>query len=62
MSDERRREQVAEWRRDGIYPYATDPADERERAERETFDAVATTVFRHLPKSKGTRRTTFALL
>ncbi|MFD5052588.1 type ISP restriction/modification enzyme [Streptomyces tendae] len=60
--DQRRREQVAEWRRDGIYPYATDPADERERAERETFDAVATTVFRHLPKSKGTRRTTFALL
>ncbi|MFD6321349.1 ATP-binding protein [Streptomyces sp. NPDC058442] len=60
--DERRREQVAEWRRDGIYPYSADPADERERAERETFDAVATTVFRHLPKSKGTRRTTFALL
>lgn len=60
--DQRRREQVAEWRRDGIYPYATDPADEKERAERETFDAVATTVFRHLPKSKGTRRTTFALL
>ncbi len=60
--DERRREQVAEWQRDGIYPYSTDPGDERERAERETFDAVATTVFRHLPKSKGTRRTTFALL
>ncbi|WP_193777638.1 hypothetical protein [Streptomyces sp. E5N298] len=60
--DLRRREQVAEWRRDGIYPYATDPADERERAERETFDAVATTVFRHPPKSAGTRRTTFALL
>jgi len=60
--DERRREQVAGWQRDGIYPYSADPADERERAERETFDAVATTVFRHLPKSKGTRRTTFALL
>ncbi|WP_282700744.1 ATP-binding protein [Streptomyces sp. CC219B] len=60
--DERRREQVAQWRRDGIYPYAGDAADERERAQRETFDAVATTVFRHLPKSQGTRRTTFALL
>ncbi|MFC8712052.1 ATP-binding protein [Streptomyces sp. NPDC057197] len=60
--DERRREQVAEWRRDGIYPYAGRPGDERERAERETFDAVATTIFRHLPKSKGTRKTTFALL
>lgn len=60
--DERRREQVAGWQRHGIYPYAGDPADEKERAERDTFDAVATTVFRHLPKSKGTRKTTFALL
>ncbi|MBA2808311.1 ATP-binding protein [Streptomyces sp. KM273126] len=60
--DERRREQVTEWQQEGIYPYAGDPADEKERAERETFDAVATTVFRHLPKSPGTRRTTFALL
>ncbi|MER7401830.1 histidine kinase [Streptomyces sp. NPDC000070] len=60
--DERRREQVAEWQREGIYPYPGDAADEKERAERETFDAVATTVFRHLPRSQGTRRTTFALL
>ncbi|WP_326578750.1 ATP-binding protein [Streptomyces sp. NBC_00481] len=60
--DERRREQVADWRREGIYPYADDAASEKERAERETFDAVATTVFRHLPRSQGTRRTTFALL
>lgn len=60
--DERRREQVSQWRCEGIYPYAGDPADEKERAERETFDAVATTVFRHLPRSQGTRRTTFALL
>jgi hypothetical protein len=60
--DERRREQVAEWRREGIYPYKGQPIGARERTERETFDAVATTVFRHLPKSTGTRRTTFALL
>lgn len=60
--DDRRREQVTDWQREGVYPYAGDPADEKERAERETFDAVATTVFRHLPKSQGTRRTTFALL
>ncbi|MBW8800329.1 MAG: ATP-binding protein [Streptomyces sp.] len=60
--DERRREQVAQWRREGIYPYTGQPADALERTERETFDAVATTVFRHLPKSTGTRRTTFAFL
>ncbi|MGW2043813.1 ATP-binding protein [Streptomyces sp. NPDC001858] len=60
--DERRREQVAEWRREGIYPYTGQPVGARDRTERETFDAVATTVFRHLPKSTGTRKTTFALL
>lgn len=60
--DERRQEQVAEWQQEGVYPYTGRPTDARERAERETFDAVATTVFRHLPKSTGTRRTVFALL
>ncbi|MEU7384424.1 ATP-binding protein [Streptomyces sp. NPDC042207] len=60
--DERRHEQVAEWQREGIYPYAHRPTNARERAERETFDAVATTVFRHLPKSTGTRKTVFTLL
>ncbi|WP_435611573.1 ATP-binding protein [Streptomyces sp. bgisy159] len=60
--DQRRREQVGEWRKEGIYPYAGEPADERERAERETFDAVATTVVRHLPRYTRARRTTFALL
>jgi len=60
--DERRQEQVAAWQQEGVYPYAGQPADARERAERETFDAVATTVFRHLPRSTGTRKTVFALL
>lgn len=60
--DERRREQVGEWQSEGIYPYAGEPADERERAERETFDAVATTVVRHLPRYTRARKTTFALL
>ncbi|WP_416977659.1 ATP-binding protein [Streptomyces sp. T028] len=60
--DERRREQVGEWQREGIYPYAGEPSDERERAERETFDAVATTVVRHLPRYTHARKTTFALL
>ncbi|MEV6736126.1 ATP-binding protein [Streptomyces sp. NPDC051104] len=60
--DERRREQVGQWQEEGIYPYAGEPADERERAERETFDAVATTVVRHLPRYTRARKTTFALL
>ncbi|WP_328494354.1 ATP-binding protein [Streptomyces sp. NBC_00414] len=62
-ADERRMEQVTEWQREGIYPYTGSPSGERERTERETFDAVATTVIRHLPRgSTSSRRTTFALL
>ncbi|WEH34012.1 ATP-binding protein [Streptomyces sp. AM 4-1-1] len=61
-ADERRQELVDEWRSDGIYPYQGDPGSNQERAERETFDAVATTVIRHLPQVRKTRRTTFALL
>ncbi|MCC3653358.1 ATP-binding protein [Streptomyces sp. S07_1.15] len=61
-ADERRRELVSEWRTDGIYPYEGEPTDNRERAERETFDAVATTVVRHLPQYKRTRRMTLAFL
>ncbi|MGW0823322.1 ATP-binding protein [Streptomyces sp. NPDC002845] len=60
--DERRQEQVRQWQQEHIYPYVGEPADEREQAERETFDAVATTVVRHLPKLTGARKTTFAFL
>ncbi|MEE1803859.1 ATP-binding protein [Streptomyces sp. JV176] len=61
-ADERRRELVRSWRSDGIYPYEGEPGSDQERAERETFDAVATTVIRHLPQVKKTQRTTFALM
>ncbi|SCE01452.1 Histidine kinase-, DNA gyrase B-, and HSP90-like ATPase [Streptomyces sp. TverLS-915] len=61
-ADERRRELVDSWRAEGFYPYAGEPVNDRERAERETFDAVATAVIRHLPASKRAQKVSFALL
>ncbi len=61
-ADERRRELVDSWRADGFYPYTGEPANDQERAERETFDAVATAVVRHLPASKRAQKVSFALL
>jgi hypothetical protein len=46
----------------GDYPYPGEPETEVERAERETFDYVATTVARKIPKSQLGRRTTLGLL
>jgi hypothetical protein len=59
---ERRAEQVQKWKADGDYPYAADPQTEAERAERETFDYVATTIARKIPRSQIGRRTTLGLL
>lgn len=61
-AEERRQEIVDEWRTQGIYPYSGEPSEDRERAERETFDTVATTIVRHLPNMKSTRRTTLRFL
>lgn len=61
-AEERRQELVQEWQADGIYPYEGEPTENRDRAERETFDAVATTIVRYLPNVKKTRRTTFRFL
>ncbi|MER5304104.1 ATP-binding protein [Streptomyces lasiicapitis] len=61
-ADQRRQELVDSWRAEGFYPYAGDPVNDQERAERETFDAVATAVFRHLPASKRAQKVSFALL
>jgi hypothetical protein len=59
---ERRAEQVQKWKDEGDYPYAGEPETEAERAERETFDYVAATVARKIPKSQMGRRTTLGLL
>lgn len=46
----RRREQVEQWKEQGIHPYPnTDPATEAERAERAVFDVVAGTLAPYVP-------------
>jgi hypothetical protein len=59
---ERRAEQIQKWKDEGDYPYENEPQTEAERAERETFDYVATTVARKIPKSQVGRRTILGLL
>jgi len=59
---QRRAEQIRKWKADGDYPYDDEPQSEADRAERETFDFVATTVARKIPKSRIGRRTTLGLL
>ncbi|HET8657667.1 MAG TPA: ATP-binding protein [Micromonosporaceae bacterium] len=59
---QRRAEQVQKWKDEGDYPYDGESQTEAERAERETFDYVATTVARKISKSQIGRRTTLGLL
>jgi hypothetical protein len=47
----RRRQQIAEWKEQGLYPYG-EPASPTETIERGLFDEIATTVARQLPGSK----------
>jgi hypothetical protein len=59
---ERRAQQVQKWKDEDDYPYPGEPGTEAERAERETFDYVATTVARKIPKSQIGRRRLAPLL
>ncbi|MEV5210984.1 ATP-binding protein [Micromonospora sp. NPDC053740] len=59
---QQRREVVQQWKEDGVYPYAGDAATETDALERETFDLVATTVHRQIPRTVRAQRTTLALL
>ncbi|SCG45717.1 hypothetical protein GA0070613_1371 [Micromonospora inositola] len=61
-STERRREVIEKWKADGSYPYKDEPEDDVERLERETFDVVATTVHRHMPRPKRQQKVTLALI
>ena len=59
---ERRREVVEEWKASGVYPYEGEPETETEQLERDTFDLVATTIYRQIPKTTGHQKTTLRLL
>ncbi|AQA14051.1 ATP-binding protein [Streptomyces malaysiensis] len=59
---ERRKEVVDKWKDNGLYPYEGEPDTEAEKVERETFDIIATTVHRHMPRPAKHQRATLALL
>lgn len=59
---ERRRELVEEWVSREVYPYKGEPASEEEKLERATFDVVATSIRRHIPRDKNKTRLTLGLL
>jgi hypothetical protein len=49
----REAETVRAWRAEGVYPYRGDPADEFERAKRETFDVVAFAAARSVNETRS---------
>ena len=59
---DKRREQVERWKAERTYPYTGEPSSEEEKVERATFDVVATTIRRHIPKTKKQERLTLGLL
>ncbi|OZF42698.1 ATP-binding protein [Rhodococcus sp. 14-2470-1a] len=59
---ERRRELVEDWKSGHVYPYQGEPTSEEEKVERATFDVVATSIRRHIPKGKQKQRLTLGLL
>jgi hypothetical protein len=60
--DDRRREQIEEWQREEVYPYEGEVTDPSVITERETFDTVATTIAKHIPKSRKAKKATLGLL
>ncbi|MFJ9573013.1 ATP-binding protein [Streptomyces bacillaris] len=59
---ERRKEVVDQWKGAGLYPYDAEPTSEAEKVERETFDIVASTIHRHMPRPAKHQKATLALL
>ncbi|MFK0221916.1 ATP-binding protein [Streptomyces vinaceus] len=59
---ERRQEVVDRWKVAGLYPYEGDAKTEAEKVERETFDMVAATIHRHMPRPVKHQKATLALL
>ena len=59
---EQARKLVASWKDKKTYPYVGDPTTETEEVERATFDVVATSIRRHIPKDPSKQRLTLGLL
>jgi hypothetical protein len=60
--EEKRREQVLQWRAEKVYPYDFEPTSAAEGVERQVLDQVATTIARRLPQAQSGKRITLRLL
>ena len=49
---QKRRELVDDWKRQKLYPYTSDPSSEADRIERATFDVVATSIRKFIPRQR----------
>lgn len=59
---ERRREQLAKWKQDKVYPYEEEPKNEAERAERAVFDVVSGVLSTQISSKRSDARLTLTLL
>jgi hypothetical protein len=59
---EQRRRLVADWKDKNTYPYKGEATSESDTIERATFDVVATSIRRHIPRDVRKQRLTLGLL
>jgi hypothetical protein len=59
---EQRRKLVEEWKEKQTYPCKGEATSDPEKIERATFDVVATSIRRHIPKDARKQRLTLGLL
>lgn len=59
---EKRRDVVRTWVDNKTYPYGGEPTTEEETVERAAFDVVATSIQRHIPKSRKQQKLALGLL
>jgi len=59
---ERRRDQLAKWKKDRVYPYEGEPKTESEKAERAVFDVVSGTLSQQISTKRADAQLTLALL
>lgn len=57
-----RAKRVADWKKQGVYPYKGEPVDRREKTERFVFDTIAGVVEDQIPRGKERARLTLELL
>ena len=61
-ASEERKKRVADWKKQGVYPYKSEPNNRREKAERVVFDTIAGAVAGQIPRDEQRARLTLELL